>query len=68
VGLSLAFTSADAIGDEERELMLERLTLRFQAAGSTEERKELWNQISLLIRGRSKAQVERMERAKGLRA
>ena len=68
MGLSLAFTSADAIGDEERELMLERLTLRFQAAGSTEERKELWNQISLLIRGRSKAQVERMERAKGLRA
>lgn len=56
-----------AMTDEQREEMLETLGLRFQFASSQEERRELWAEIKLLINGRSKAQVERMETEKGLR-
>lgn len=43
------------IDSSERQDMIERLILRFMNAGSSAERKVLWDQIQLLRRGQRKA-------------
>jgi hypothetical protein len=53
--------------DEIRERMIEIVKLKFLAARSSDERRELFDEMRVLIRGRSAAQVERLERERGLR-
>lgn len=55
------------ISDDLREDMIKELGLRFMAAKTSEERRELWGQIRILIRGRSAARVKQMEQERGLR-
>lgn len=43
-----------SIDTTERQDMIERLILKFMNAGSSEERKVLWDQIQLLRRGQRK--------------
>lgn len=57
----------DFDSDDWREEMLQSYFLRFQAASSPEERRELWDVIQILHRGRSAARVRQMERERGLR-
>lgn len=53
--------------DDAREDMIKDLGLRFMAAKTSEERRELWDQIRILIRGRSAARVKQMGPEHGLR-
>jgi hypothetical protein len=57
----------DVDPDELRERMIEIVKLKFLAARSSDERRELFDEMRVLIRGRSAAQVERLERERGLR-
>lgn len=56
----------DFDNDEWREEMLTSLGVKFQFAKTPEERREIWNVIQILHRGRSAAQVRRMEVERGL--
>ena len=57
--------------DEHREHLIrgvkERLIEASQAGAPEQDRRDLFNAMRALIRGRSRAAVERIERAKGLR-
>ena len=53
--------------DELREQMIDTLRLRYLGAKTSAEKHELFNEMRVLIAGRSSAQVERMERERGLR-
>lgn len=57
------------ITDEDllREEMILDRQLRFMSERDPDARKRLWDEMALLMRGRSAEQVERMERARGLR-
>ena len=53
--------------DEEREQLIETHA-QLASQGSQAVRRYWWSQMKNLIEGRSAAQVERMEREKGLKA
>jgi len=53
--------------DDEREQLIE-IHCQLSTQGSPQVRTFWWNQLRDLIKGRSAEQVERMERAKGLRS
>lgn len=55
------------LDDAAREAAIDETMQRFQAATGRRERERLQQELFRLIRGRSPAQVARMERAKGLR-
>ena len=52
--------------DELREMRIDAAFLKLQTAQTTEERREAWATIQKEIAQRSPAQVEKMEREKGL--
>lgn len=52
--------------DEQRERALDTLKLHFIAAKSSDERRELFNAMRALMRGRSRSMVERLERQRGI--
>lgn len=65
-------SAPDLTTPEERELeeRIERAQLRLMAASGPDAckvRREAWDELARLIRQRSPAQVERMERDRGLR-
>lgn len=57
--------------DEHREHLIrgvkERLIAAAKAGAPEQDRRDLFNAMRALMRGRSRAMVERLERAKGLR-
>jgi hypothetical protein len=53
--------------DVLRERMIDITKLKYLATKDTEERRLLFDELRVLIRGRSAAQVERMETERGLR-
>jgi hypothetical protein len=53
--------------DDAHERMIELVKLRFLAAKTTDERRELFDTMRELIRTRSPEQVARIERERGLR-
>ncbi|WP_155635574.1 hypothetical protein [Burkholderia territorii] len=57
--------SADT--DKEREARIDRLGAEMVMANSPAERQRIWLDLKREISGRSQAQVQRMERQKGLR-
>ena len=50
-----------------REKMLDQLRLQYLGTVDLAEKHEIFNAMRTLIKGRSKAQVEQMETARGLR-
>ena len=53
--------------DELRERMIDITKLKYLATSDREQRRLLFDELRVLIRGRSAAQVERMETERGLR-
>lgn len=53
--------------DDERETAIFEAGLRMQAAATPEQRRIAWADMKQLILDRSPAQVEKMERERGLR-
>jgi hypothetical protein len=62
----LAF-AVNAVTDAEREQLIRELGDAMVRATSEYARRVLWQQMRALIRQRSRAQVARMERQRGLR-
>lgn len=63
--ISIPFRCLDAI--EKREVLIRRCLLRLQVSDDAVVRRVQWTRARDLINGRSAEQVERMERARGLR-
>jgi hypothetical protein len=63
-------TPADAAGqdrlDAERESLIDGLRLEFLGAATSDERHSLWSRMKAEIASRSPAQVQRLERERGL--
>jgi hypothetical protein len=53
--------------DELRESLIEITKLKYLAAKTSDERRVLFDNMRVLMRGRSRAVVERLERERGLR-
>lgn len=53
--------------DDERETVIFEAGLRMQTATTPEQRRAAWADMKQLILDRSSAQVEKMERERGLR-
>ena len=54
--------------DAKREQRIDLLRLRLLGATGADERRVVWNELRAEIAARSPAQVERIERARGLRS
>jgi hypothetical protein len=53
--------------DWDRESMIQALSDKLQKEADRTRAQEYWDQLKLLINGRSKATIEQMERNRGLR-
>jgi len=53
--------------DWDRESMIQALSDKLQKEPDRTRAQEIWDELKLLINGRSKATVEQMERNRGLR-
>jgi len=53
--------------DADREDMIDVKRLELLCATTSEDRRYLWAQLRELLNGRSAAQIERLEHARGLR-
>lgn len=56
-----------ALADAQLEAAIEIAALKLQTATTTLRRQKAWAELQRLVGQRSRAQVERMERARGLR-